>query len=147
MGNLAQVRIEMDHRAFVADHFHTDENLPHAYSSDLVQFVVKLLDDWKLNLGDAVHLLGYEKQDIEYVDCILREIEPLRGRDVKFRISKLFCIRHSLWNFFQNLDAENEWLREPQSMLDGEIPLAMIQSGRIDKLMLLEEHIDMIAGM
>ncbi len=137
----------MNHRAFADDHFHTHENLPHAYSSGLVQFVVKLLDDWKLDLGDAVHLLGYEKQDMGYVDYILHEIEPLRGRDVKFRISKLFCIRHSLWNFFQNLEAENEWLREPQSMLNGEIPIAMIQSGRIDKLMLLEEHVDMITGI
>ena len=126
---------------------HAREKLPPIYSSGLVQFVVKLLDDWKLDQSDAVCLLGYEDQDMEYVHNLLREIEPLRGLDVKLRISKLFYIRHSLWSLFQNLEVENQWLRESQNLLNDEIPIEMIRSGKIDSLILLEEYVDMITGM
>ena len=56
-------------------------------------------------------------------------------------------IRKSLWIFFQDLEVENDWLREPQEMLNERMPLSLLKSGSMEDLQLLREYVDAMTGM
>lgn len=111
-----------------------------------VQFVLKLLECWRLERPDAVGLLGFEHSDSDHVAAILDGNEQLRGRDAQDRISHLFSIRKTLWSLFQDLDVENDWLREPHSLLDNKTPLSLMLEGSIEDLLLAREYVDTAAG-
>ena len=111
-----------------------------------VQFVLKLLESWRLERRNAVGLLGFDHADADHVAAILDGNEQLRGRDAQDRISHLFSIRKTLWSLFQDLDVENEWLREPHSLLDSKTPLSLMLEGSIEDLLLAREYVDTAAG-
>ena len=110
-----------------------------------VQFVLKLLECWRLEIPDAVGLLGFEHSDADHVAAILDGNEQLRGRDAQDRISHLFSIRKTLWSLFRDLDVENDWLREPHSLLDNKTPLSLMLEGSIEDLLLAREYVDTAA--
>ena len=110
-----------------------------------VQFIVKLLEFWKLDKLDAGRLLGFEESDSDHVDRILEGTEYLRGRDVRERISHLFWICKSLRSLFQDLEVENEWLRESHALLGGRSPMSLLLGGSIVDLELTREYVDTIA--
>lgn len=112
-----------------------------------IRFILKLLENWNLKKSDAVNLLGFEKGDLNYISNVLNGYEELKGRDVKDRVSLLLYIRKSLWIFFQDIEVENDWLREPQQMLGGREPLSLLQSGSMEDLLLLREFVDAMTGM
>ena len=111
-----------------------------------VQFVWKLMDFWRLDRPDAVRLLGYDPEDMEYVSAVLDGRQRLGGRDLSDRIAHLFYIRRTLWSLFRDLDAENDWLRERHSMLDGRSPLSLMLEGSMEHLLLAREYIESAAG-
>ena len=111
-----------------------------------VQFVLKLLKYWRLERHDAVGLLGFYPTDAGYVVGILEGSERLLGRDAEDRISYLFSIRKTLWSLFRDLDVENEWLREPHSMLEDKTPLSLMLEGSMEDLLLAREYVDTAAG-
>ena len=111
-----------------------------------VQFIVKLLEFWKLDKFDAGCLLGFEEIDADYVDRILEGTEYLRGRDVRERISHLFWIRKSLRSLFRDLEVENEWLRESHALLGGRSPMSLLLGGSMDDLELTREYVDTVAS-
>ena len=111
-----------------------------------IQFVLKLLECWRLERQNAVGLLGFDLTDADHVAAILDGNEQLRGRDTQDRISHLFSIRKTLWSLFQDLDVENEWLREPHSLLDNKTPLSLMLEGSIEDLLLAREYVDTAAG-
>ena len=76
----------------------------------------------------------------------LNGIVTLRGRDVRDRIAYLFAIRATLSSLFRDLDVENEWLREPHSLLHGESPLALLSNGSVEDLLVVKEYVDTVAG-
>ncbi len=117
-----------------------------AGQSGPVQFVLKLLESWRLERRNAVGLLGFDHADADHVAAILDGNEQLRGRDAQDRISHLFSIRKTLWSLFQDLDVENEWLREPHSLLDNKTPLSLMLEGSIEDLLLAREYVDTVAG-
>ena len=110
-----------------------------------VQFILKLLEFWRLEEGDAIGLLGFDQSDADHVAQVLGGSKQFRGRDVKDRIGQLYSIRKSLWSLFQDLDAENGWLRESQPLLDGKTPLALL-SGSMEDLLWLRDYVDEMAG-
>lgn len=110
-----------------------------------VQFFAKLLEFWKLDKFDAGRLLGFEETDADYVDRILEGTEYLRGRDVRERISHLFWIRKSLRALFQDLEFENDWLRESHALLGGRSPMSLLLGGSMDDLELTREYVDTVA--
>lgn len=110
-----------------------------------IQFILKLLEFWRLERGDAVGLLGFDQNDADHVAAVLDGGERFRGRDVQDRIGHLYSIRMSLWSLFRNLDAENSWLREPQPLLEGRAPLGLL-AGSMDDLLLVKEFVDEVAG-
>ena len=111
-----------------------------------VQFVSRLLEFWRLETRDAAGLLGFDAEDSDHVAAILRGREPIRGRDIRDRISHLFWIRKTLHFLFQDLGVENEWLREPHSMLDDRSPLTLLLGGSMEDLLLAREYVDAVAG-
>ncbi len=110
-----------------------------------VQFIGKLLEFWDLDRFDAGRLLGFEETDADYVDRILEGTECLRGRDVRERITHLFWICKSLRSLFQDLEVENEWLRESHALLGGRSPMSLLLGGSMDDLELTREYVDTVA--
>lgn len=111
-----------------------------------VQFVLKLLENWHLSRDDAVFLLGFDQEDSGFVRAVLTGSAALHGRDVRDRIAHLFHIRRTLSALFRNLDVENEWLREPHTLLDGQEPLKLLLGGSMEDLLLVKEYVDAAAG-
>ena len=110
------------------------------------QFVLKLLRFWRLKRRDAVTLLGFGQADAAHVDDVLNGLDDFRGRHVRDRIAHLFRIRETLDSLFRDLDVENQWLREPHSLLDGKSPLSLILGGSMEDLLLAKEYVDSAAG-
>ena len=111
-----------------------------------VQFLVRLLDFWRLKPRDAVGLLGFDRADAEHVSAILDGKEPFRGRDVRDRIAYLLSIRATLRSLFRDLEAENDWLREPHAVLRLETPMSLLLGGSMEDLLLVREYVDTVAG-
>ena len=111
-----------------------------------VQFVLKLLEHWHLNSGDAVSLLGFDRSDADYVHSLLAGRERLRGQDVRDRIFHLYEIRKSLRFLFRDLETENAWLRESHPPLDDETPMALLLSGSMESLLVVKDYVDTFAG-
>ena len=111
-----------------------------------IQFVLKLLEFWRLETNDAVGMLGFDPADADHVAAVLGGREQFRGRDVRDRISHLFWIRNTLWSLFRDLEVENDWLRESHSMLDDRSPLSLLLGGSMEGLLLAREYVDAVAG-
>ena len=111
-----------------------------------VQFVLKLLENWHLSRDDAVPLLGFDQEDNGFVRAVLTGSADLHGRDIRDRIAHLFQIRKTLSALFRDLDVENEWLREPHTLLDGQEPLKLLLGGSMEDLLLVKEYVDAAAG-
>ena len=111
-----------------------------------VRFVLKLMEFWRLTRDQVVGLLGFDQADADHVAAALNGIVTLRGRDVRDRIAYLFAIRATLSSLFRDLDVENEWLREPHSLLHGQSPLALLSNGSVEDLLVVKEYVDTVAG-
>ena len=111
-----------------------------------VQFVLTLLENWHLNRDDAVLLLGFDQKDNGLVQAVLAGVADLHDRDVLDRIAHLFHIRQTLSSLFRDLDVENEWLREPHTLLDEQEPLKLLLGGSMEDLLLVKEYVDAAAG-
>ena len=111
-----------------------------------IQFIVTLLDLWKLEPPDAVRLLGFNVADADHVSAVLDGREQYRERDTADRIAHLLSIRATLSALFRDLQAENEWLREPHTMLDQKTPMSLLVGGSREDLLLVREYVDTVAG-
>ena len=111
-----------------------------------IQFIIKLLNSWNIKKQEAVSLLGFEESESDFVGQVLQGHELLRGRDAKDRLSHLFSIRKSLHYFFQDLKAENDWLRESQPMLGGRTPMSLLLGGPMEDILLVREYVDTMVG-
>ncbi|MDE0335903.1 MAG: MbcA/ParS/Xre antitoxin family protein [Defluviicoccus sp.] len=107
---------------------------------------MKLLEQWRLETGDAVALLGYDESDTNYVHSVLEGRERLRGKDVRDRIFHLYGVRRSLRFLFQDLETENAWLREPHQELNGKSPMSLLRSGSMESLLAVKDYVDIFAG-
>ncbi|MDE2705982.1 MAG: DUF2384 domain-containing protein, partial [Gemmatimonadota bacterium] len=89
---------------------------------------------------------GFDQADNGFVQAVLAGTANLRGRDVHDRIAHLFDIRQTLSSLFRDLDVENEWLREPHTLLDEQEPLKILLGGSMEDLLLVKEYVDAAAG-
>lgn len=112
-----------------------------------IQFVVKLLDFWRLEDDDASRLLGFDQQDADHVGAVLMGREEFRGRDVRERIAHLLWIRRTLFALFRDRDTENAWLRGSHSWLDGRVPMELMLGGSMEDLLLVRDYVDTAAGV
>ena len=111
-----------------------------------IQFILRLLELWHLEVRDAVGMLGFDPSDTAHVAAALAGREQLRGRDARDRISHLYWIRRTLWSLFRDIQTENDWLRERHSMLDDRSPLSLVVGGSMEDLLLAREYVDTVAG-
>ena len=111
-----------------------------------VRFVLRLMEFWSLRRDQVVGLLGFDQSDADHVAAVLDGLETFRGRDVRDRIAYLFAIRATLSSLFRDLDVENEWLREPHSLLHEQSPMALLLKGSIEDLLIVKEYVDTVAG-
>ena len=112
-----------------------------------IQFVPRLLEFWCLEEGDAVRLLGFDREDSGYVASALAGVAQFRGRDVRERIAHLFWIRKTLSALFRDRDTENAWLRESHSWLDDRVPMDLLRGGSMEDLLLVRDYVDTAAGV
>ena len=113
-----------------------------------VQLFSKLLEAWNLNdLQSACMLLGYEKSGESDVRDILAGHSRLETRDQKDRIAELFVIRKALFSVFRDRKVENQWLREPQEILNGVSPLNLLLEGSWPNLLRVRQLAELMAGL
>ena len=107
-----------------------------------------LKNDWELSEKEMVTLLGldFDASGQEYVENLLNNNCSFSGRDIKDRMAQLIQIRVALFAIFEDHKVENEWLREPQQMLDGKIPMDLLLEGSMENLSLVHEFVEMAAG-
>ena len=111
-----------------------------------IQLLNKILETWQLDKVDAVPLLGLEPSDQGYAAEVLAGRTALRGRDAKDRLAYLIQMRMTLSAWFRDEAVENEWLREPQNPLDGEVPMDLLLEGSMENLLLVKEYIEAATG-
>ena len=111
-----------------------------------VQFVKKLLEDWRLEEKDAASLLGLEPSDLRYGADLLAGRTGIVGDNAKDRIACLLLIRATLDSLFRDKDVENDWLREPQAMLDDKEPMTLLLEGSMENLLLVKEYVEVVSG-
>lgn len=80
------------------------------------------------------------------VSDVLNGLDQFRGRDVRDRIAHLFHIRGTLSSLWQNLDVENDWLRESHPLLAEQSPLDLLLGDSMENLLLVREYVDAAAG-
>ena len=80
------------------------------------------------------------------MQAVLTGAADLHGRDARDRIAHLFYIRQTLSSLFRDLDVENDWLREPHTLLDEQEPLKLLLGGSMEDLLLVKEYVDAAAG-
>ena len=111
-----------------------------------IRFVLKLVEFWGLESDNVAALLGFDQTDAAHVAAVLDGTEMFRGRDVRDRIAHLYWIRATLRSLFHDLEVENQWLREPHSLLNGKAPLALLLNGSMEDLLIVKEYVDTVAG-
>lgn len=111
-----------------------------------VQFLRKVLDTWELDSTDATVLLGMDPDDRSYAADVLAGRAILKGRDAKDRIAQLYRIRKMLSALFRDQNVENQWLREPHTMLDESSPMDLMLDGSMENLLLVREFVEAAAG-
>ena len=111
-----------------------------------IQFVLKLLDFWRIETHEAAGFLGFDSADVDHVVAVFEGKEQFRGRGARDRISHLIWTRKTLWSPFRDLESENAWLREPHSMLDNRKPLSLLLGGSMEDLLLTREYVESAAG-
>ena len=111
-----------------------------------IQLLKKILETWRLDKADAIPLLGLEPSDQGYAADVLAGRTALRGRDAKDRLAYLIQMRMALSAWFRDEQVENEWLREPQEPLDGEVPISLLLEGSMGNLLLVKEYIEAATG-
>ena len=112
-----------------------------------IKFIKKLLIMWDIDQEDATLLLGFDGQNKEYVDGLLRGDEYLiEGSESEDRIAYLFYIWGILSELCRDSTAEVKWLRAREQELGGKTPMELILSGSITDLLLVKEFVDFVSG-
>ena len=139
LASLAPSR-QVDSRRFLpVIHKNTHMNGP-------VKFIRRLLKDWNLKGCNAVALLGFEASQNAQIERVLDGTATLRGRDVKDRIVHLYHIRKTLSALFEDLEVENDWLRESHPLLNNCIPMDLLLEGSLENLLLIRDYVETVAG-
>ena len=97
-------------------------------------------------MPQAIALLGFSGAEEAHVTAVLEGRDSFSGRDVNDRIAHLFRIRETLDSLFRDLEAENNWLREPHALLEGRSPLSLLLGGSMEDVLLTREYVDAAAG-
>ena len=112
-----------------------------------VQFLMKLKQMWRLTDRELAVMLGLDPDDERQISRLLQGSSDLESRDLKDRLAYLLQIRMLLDNLLQDLDQENEWLREPHTMLDSRTPMSLLLEGPMRDLIVVAQYVEMACGL
>jgi hypothetical protein len=115
--------------------------------SSLIKFLQSLIRLWGLERDAAATLLGLEPRSIADALAVFEGRVAPTTRDQTARIGELFTIRKRLSSLFRNIEAENEWLRQPNPLLGNETPLELLLEGSFANLLRVRYLVDHIAGL
>ena len=111
-----------------------------------IQLFNAILKTWRLDESHAIVLLGLDPDDQGYAADLLAGRKEIKGRDIKDRLAYLIQIRMTLAGWFRNEVVENEWLQEPQKLLDGKVPMELLLEGSMENLLLVKEYVQAATG-
>ena len=106
------------------------------------ELIRKILESWKLGMGDKAALLGLEESDQRLASEFLAGETTIAGRDIKDRIAYLILIKSTLHSLFRNADVENEWLRERHGLLGDRTPMDLLLEGSMENMLRVKEFCD-----
>lgn len=112
-----------------------------------IRLVSKILNTWRLGEWERARLLGLGESDQASIEEFLNGNATTIRRDTKDRIAYLIQIRSTLFSLFRDESVENEWLREPNEMLEGNSPLDQMLEGSIESLLLVRDFCDEAGGL
>jgi hypothetical protein len=115
--------------------------------SSLIKFLQNLIRLWGLERSAAATLLGLEPRSSTEALAVFEGRVAPTTRDQTARIGELFTIRKRLSSLFRNIEAENEWLRQPNPLLGNETPLELLLEGSFANLLRVRYLVDHIAGL
>ncbi len=107
----------------------------------------KVLATWKLQVEEAVQLLGFDATDLRGVHDLLEGRAELKGRDLKDRIVCLYQIRKTLDSLLRDEHVENQWLRARHKGLYEDRPMDLLLEGSIEKMFLVRDYVEAVAGL
>lgn len=110
------------------------------------KFLMELLRVWQLSERDGMVLLGCNGTDQRRLQEELALPTGRWPRDRKERVAHLIEMRATLDALLHDLDAENEWLREPRTELDSRSPLDLMRSGSMEELIAAKYFVRAVAG-
>ena len=102
---------------------------------------------WKLTTLEVTALLGLDPSETSKVENILTGFEPLEGQDMKDRFVCLLGIVTVLDGLLQDEEVENEWLREPHSLLDDDSPMSLLLEGSMSNMIAVMNYVSMAGGL
>lgn len=112
-----------------------------------IKFVNKLVGRWKIHPEKVVFLLGFDKQQKQYVHNLLQGRDHLvEGSEAEDRIAYLFYIWGIISELFRDSIVESEWLRRAEPELEGKTPMELMLSGPITDLLLVKDFVDLVSG-
>lgn len=112
-----------------------------------IKFVNKLAGQWKIHPEKVVSLLGFDKQQKQYVRNLLQGCDHLvEGSEAEDRIAYLFYIWSIVSELFRDSTVEREWLRREEPELEGKAPMELMLSGPITDLLLVKDFVDLVSG-
>ncbi|MBT9456877.1 MAG: DUF2384 domain-containing protein [Burkholderiaceae bacterium] len=110
-----------------------------------VRTALALQKFWGLPNEALLRVLGLPSADEESVGQVLVTYSGLS--DVKRRLKSLLIIRGRLSAMLGgDRDSERAWLNATWPNLDGASPMTLMDSGEIDKLLLVESRVRELAG-
>ena len=112
-----------------------------------IRLVSKVLNTWRLGDRERARLLGLGESDQASIEEFLSGTSTTIRRDTKDRIAYLIQIRSTLSSLFRDDSVENEWLREPNEMLEGHSPLDQMLEGSMESLLLVRDFCDEVGGL
>lgn len=112
-----------------------------------ILLVSKILNTWRLGEWERARLLGLGGSDQASIEEFLSGNATTIRRDTKDRIAYLIQIRSTLFSLFRDESVENEWLREPNEMLEGHSPLDQMLEGSMESLLLVRDFCDEAGGL
>ena len=112
-----------------------------------IRLVSKILNTWRLGERERARLLGLGEFDQASIEEFLSGNSTTIRRDTKDRLAYLIQIRSTLFSLFRDESVENEWLREPNEMLEGHSPLDQMLEGSMESLLLVRDFCDEVGGL
>jgi uncharacterized protein (DUF2384 family) len=109
-----------------------------------VRVLMRIAREWRLSRDELANLLAYP--EIQIVDDLLNGRVSLREDDREDRVRLMYQIYRILVRVFADPAIQSRWLRSPNPLLSGRVPLDVMRIDRIPGMILVRNLVDRLAG-